>query len=248
MVSDPGLLHHLVAAAAASCILWQDEVLALKEEEGPGSGGEDEADNSGDDSDASSHLALDGKKNVKKKVVPKQPKPESNQSPAGTSKPAGAPKPAEAGPQADAKAKASLEQAVKALAGLKVIDANGIFKNSIKDADIAARLKKASQSETSLSQICATLADGSQLKKDMEEQVARLREKTNTIVTLQDAFGRLRAAKAWLPELRDSEFHPPFCEACKLLDADSFSEMLTLMGRKVSEARFWEEVVLVAYT
>lgn len=211
----------------------QDEVAAMKEEDGGASGGEELADNSDQDSDASSHFGL-----AKKGKSSKNPKPKRSSKGAETKPQAGTSASPSANKQeeSDTKVKAALEQASKALGSLTLVDAKALWKNSFKDADLQARLKKVTQAETTLSQICATLTDGCPSKIELDEKITALHAKVNSIVPVQDAFSRLRSAKALLPELKDSQFQDELVKVCEHLDSETLADMLTTMGRKVSEA------------
>jgi DNA repair exonuclease SbcCD ATPase subunit len=215
-------------------LLWfldppQEEIDSTKkDEEAAASGGEEVAENSDDGSDASSHFGLADKEKTSTKKKRKDKPPQSSGATPAQSK--------QDSSQADAKVKASVDQATKALASLKMVDANALWKNTFKDADVAARLKKVSQCETSLSQLLPTLAEGHQSKAEVETKIAELKSKVESIVPPQDAFNRLKAAKALLPELKDPEFQEDLCKVCDHLDNETLTDLLTGMGRKVSEA------------
>lgn len=134
------------------------------------------------------------------------------------------------------KGKSAMEQATKVMGTLAPLTAPAIWKNSFKDSDILARLKKASQSAASLAQQGATL-EACQVKNEMEGLASQMEKRVNEISVLHDILGQVRGSKQVLSILKDADAVTKLTEALPLMDAECLSTMLMHIGNKLSEDR-----------
>lgn len=215
------------------------------------SDGEDDKGADGDDiaSDASSEFRLGGGKASKSSGSKaakgaSKPQPPAN---SGASVPEkrhrakgpGAPAAVQSEtPQINSKAvekgKAALEQATKVLGTLAPLTPSGIWNNACKDADVTARLKKASTTASQLSQQATTLG-GSPVQGELEGLANQLEKKVNAIGQFQEVLGRLKAAKQVYPILTDGDLVTKFSEVLPQVEPDTLSNLLMSVGQRLAE-------------
>lgn len=141
-----------------------------------------------------------------------------------------------AGNKANEKGKAGLEQATKVMGTLAPLSASAIWKNTFKDSDITARLKKASQCASVLAQQGSTLENG-HVKSEMEGMATRMEKKIKEIGITQEILGELRAKnQKVLPVLTDPDKKQKLTETLPLMDAETMAMVLLSVGQKLTEA------------
>ena len=199
---------------------------------------EDDADAGEEDgnSDASSVLGFGGDDSP---VAPKRrasgkTKPESSAR-APTPKKAAEKATEKAAEKAAAKKPGPLDAAKKTMALLQQVDALSIWKGGLREADIAGRVKKASEALIALEKSTVSMDDGSQLLNDAMALSSELRDLVRFVPTMQQVLGKLRSAKKVSPLLHNAEFCEELVEVLQhsVMDTDTLTAILTLLPPKL---------------
>lgn len=138
----------------------------------------------------------------------------------------------------DPKVQSALNAADRALKSLQQVDALALWKGTLKESEIRARVFKASSSIVELEQIESCLTD-SKPKSEIRSVVDTLNPLVSQVPVLQDAFAKLRAnTKSLMESLADKTFQKDLEEALKsnLMNAETLSGILLHLGQKTMEA------------
>ena len=215
---------------------------------------EDDADAAGEDdekSDASSVLGFGGddspaapkrRANGKTRVSAENAKSPRKAAEKPAERPAGAKK---AGvPATPTSTSTPLDATKKALASLQQVDALSIWKGSLREADISARWKKASEALSSLDKALIQMDEGSDLLSDARKIESETRDLVRFVPTMQEVLGKLRGAKKVSPLLHNMDYCQELTEVLqhKAMDTDTLAAILTLLPQKLLQ----EAVILVS--
>ena len=128
-----------------------------------------------------------------------------------------------------------LDAAKKTMALLQQVDALSIWKGGLREADIAGRVKKASEALIALEKSTVSMDDGSQLLNNAMALSSELRDLVRLMPTMQQVLGKLRSAKKVSPLLHNAEFCEELVEVWQhcVMDADTLTAILTLLPPKL---------------
>ena len=134
------------------------------------------------------------------------------------------------------KVKAAVSSARQALTGLNMVNPASVWKNLFKDAEITAKIKKASQAETAMTKL-SVVVEASKDKQELESMIQKIRSKISGLGPLQDTVGVLRGSKQVVDNLMNAEFAAKLISASEDMDPETLSTMLVHVGHKVAEDR-----------
>ena len=256
MIHDPGILG--IRGSLAPTQVQAELAAALKGEESDSNANKSDDEDSA--SSASSFFGLDAetaaprKRITGKKADPSPPNKDSanagNRKDRRRSEGGGAggskdkDKNTSASASVFANAKASLTQ-------LQQVNAAAIWKGSVKESELQAKLKKGAQSITELTQHQGTLQDGAPELADCGRFAEQLAALVDSLPPFLEVVKKLRS-KGCVDHLKDRQFQADLAQSLKSLhigmNAETLSNILTSVGTKLLEAlKFYVLVISLRY-